>query len=144
MRVTKRVISSHRHYPNSRRNPQADAPASMVGDFKDIDSIRDQDLPLDIPSQKGRSVRSLQEKHYRVVVLGGFPNPPVWWGVQDLGLADGLACGNPADRDLLLLEAFDQLAVWGSHWITSQPEFSHFEVLDHVSQSVHMIMMSMG
>jgi hypothetical protein len=59
--------------------------------------------------------------------------------MEDAECADLLSRGDPTDRNLLFLNALDQITISGCHRISPQPEFANLKVFDDTKKAIHMI-----
>src|SRR3989442_1649218 len=124
MRVPKRVIRSNRNYLDSGFWPDAHPLAAVVGDFQDVHLFRDGNTLFNVAGQKRRALAGLEEQNDRIIVLIVPARNPIRRRMQNFKRADGLAGGYPANRNLLLLDVFDQFSIPWDHWITPQPKFA--------------------
>src|SRR5438093_208082 len=129
------IVGSYRNHPNRGVRPHMDALTSVVRDLQHINCFRDRYASLDIPGQEGRLPPCIQEQDDGIIILIIPARDPIRRRMQNGKGTDGLPRRHPSNRDLLLLNAFDQFTVSWNHRITPQPEFPHLEVLDHAEEA---------
>ena len=116
----------------------------MVRNLQDIDSFGYRNTPLDVPGKERSPLAGVQKQNDRIIVLVIPSGNPIRRRMQNRKRSDGLAGAYPPNGNLLLLNTFDQFAVSRNHGITSQPKFADFEVVDHLEQTVHVVVMRVG
>ena len=144
MGVAERVGGADRDDRDSGLDDETGVFASVVWDLQYIDGPRNGNRSFQVARQEDCCSINTQLQDNGVVVLDATHRSPVTWRMQDGERADLLACPDPSDGDLALVDLFEQVLILGDHRIPAEPDLADFEVSEDIQQAIDVVLVGMG